>query len=200
MCILFFSSTRTLSIDNQTIKRDEKRNHAKLCRFLLWFFSLRFFFSSYFLSLSFNWIRWIDPKPTKASPPPLWGSACENAPAYHSHCQYSLPTTTIFVLLYICVYMYVFLSELQFSDYFFKFIPRSVAAAVVAFQVSACWCFYCRFLSSVFQGLFFGQLIASSIVVFHAYASIFFFVDYLPCFFAKFLTSVYCEVSVLFVL
>lgn len=37
---------------------------------------------------------------------PLLGrSACENAPAYHSHCQYSLPTT-IFVLLYICVYMY----------------------------------------------------------------------------------------------
>lgn len=73
-----------------------------------------------------------------------------------------------------CIYVFLSLSELRFSDYFFKFIPRSVAAAVVAFQVSACWCFYCRFLSSVFQGLFFGQLIASSIVVFHAYASIFF--------------------------
>lgn len=70
--------------------------------------------------------------------------------------------------------MYFSLSELQFSDYFFKFIPRSVCCCCRCLSSFSLLMFLLPLFVFSFPGSFFGQLIASSIVVFHAYASIFF--------------------------
>lgn len=162
---MYFIHQLALSIDNQTMKRDEKET-MRNCVVFFCGCGVR---CGFFLSLSFNWIRWIDPKLTKhththnASPPPLcvWKRVWKRLLIIPT--ASSLPTTTIFVLLY------MYFPVLRFSDYFFKFI-RVCCCRLSSFSLLM---FLLPLFVFSFPGSFFGQLIASSIVVFHAYASIF---------------------------